>query len=60
VLRDGASAKDARICLRGNGEASFANMDAAHDFAAISRDQAPHDCALPAVPPVHLASAASP
>jgi parallel beta-helix repeat protein len=54
VLRDGASAADARICLRGNGDARFANMDAAHDFAAISRDLAPHDCALPAVQAVSL------
>jgi parallel beta-helix repeat protein len=60
VVRDGAQAADARICLRGNGDARFANLDAAHDFASISRDAAPHDCALPAVPAVSLQGAAAP
>jgi hypothetical protein len=60
VLRDGARAADAKICLGGNGDVRFANMDAAHDFASISRDLAPHDCELPAVPAVTLATAASP
>jgi parallel beta-helix repeat protein len=57
VVREGASARDARVCLRDNGPASFANLDAAGDFARISRDTADHDCALPAVPAVALAAA---
>jgi parallel beta-helix repeat protein len=60
VLRDGARAADAKICLGGNGDVRFANMDAAHDFATISRDLGPHDCTLPAVPTVTLATAAAP
>jgi parallel beta-helix repeat protein len=60
VVRDGTRAADARLCLRGNGEARFANMDAAHDFAAISRDLAAHDCTLPEVQAVSLGAAASP
>jgi len=60
VVRDGARAADARICLRGNGAAGFANLDAAHDFAGISRDTAPHNCTLPAIPAVSLGAAASP
>ena len=34
------------ICLRNNAGARFANMDAANNFKHISRDAAPHDCAL--------------
>jgi parallel beta-helix repeat protein len=60
VVRDGARTADARICLRGNGAAGFANMDAANDFATISRDLAPHDCALPAIAAVIPGAAASP
>ncbi len=60
IVRDGTRPADARICLRGNGAAAFANLDAAHDFASISRDLAPHDCALPAIPAVSLGAAAAP
>lgn len=60
IVRDGTRPADARICLRGNGAAAFANLDAAHDFASISRDLAPHDCALPAIPVVSLGAAAAP
>ena len=60
VVRDGAAPRDARICFRGNGAARFANLDAAHDFRAISRDFGPHDCSLEPVPGVALAAAASP
>jgi parallel beta-helix repeat protein len=59
VLRDGAAVKDARLCVRGNGAASFANLDAVHDFANVVRDAAPHDCELPSVPAVSLASVAA-
>jgi len=57
VVRDGATARDARICFRGNGRASFASLDAAHDFRAPTRDLRPHDCALDPVPGVVLAAA---
>jgi parallel beta-helix repeat protein len=60
ILRDGARVGDARLCLSGNGEVRFANLDAANEFAAISRDAAPHDCTLPPIAGVSLASAASP
>jgi parallel beta-helix repeat protein len=60
VVRDGSGPAEARICIRNNGAASFANLDAAHDFARISRALAPHDCALPAVAAVELPSATAP
>jgi parallel beta-helix repeat protein len=60
VVRDGASAADAAICFRDNGAASFANLDAAHDFARVSRDLGPHACTLPALAAVMLAQAAGP
>jgi parallel beta-helix repeat protein len=60
VVREGAAVGDARLCLDGNGSASFANLDAANDFAAISRDVAPHRCTLPAMGAVSLGGAASP
>ncbi|HET7291531.1 MAG TPA: parallel beta-helix domain-containing protein [Vicinamibacteria bacterium] len=60
VVRDGLTARDARICFRRNGAAAFANLDAAHDFRNVSRELSPHDCALDPVPAVALASAAVP
>jgi parallel beta-helix repeat protein len=60
VVREGATARDARICFRGNGAARFANLDAAHDFRAIDRDLGPHDCSLDPIAGVALASAAVP
>jgi parallel beta-helix repeat protein len=60
VVRDGTRSADARICLGGNGTVTFANMDAAHDFAAISRDLAPHACTLPPIRTVSLGGAAAP
>ena len=35
------------LCLGQNTNATFANIDAGHDFKAISRDATPHACALP-------------
>ena len=37
---------DKRICIRNNQNQSFANLDAAQGFKTISRETAPHDCAL--------------
>jgi len=39
----------ARICIRNNGGATFANLDAENDFQNISRDLAPHDCSREAL-----------
>ncbi len=35
-----------RICIRDNGNATFANIDAAHDFKNISNSLTPHDCQI--------------
>ncbi|MCY7349844.1 MAG: right-handed parallel beta-helix repeat-containing protein [Cytophagaceae bacterium] len=37
---------DKRICIRNNQNQSFANLDAEHDFKAVSREITAHDCAL--------------
>ena len=42
------------ICIRANGDATFRNMDAEHDFAMPSTDASPHDCAHDSLPPVAL------
>jgi len=34
----------AQICLRNNGAATFANLDAANQFKRVGRDQAPYNC----------------
>jgi parallel beta-helix repeat protein len=39
--------KDAHICIQNNGDATFANYDAAHKFKHVSRDLKMHDCSLP-------------
>lgn len=36
--------QDARICIRNNKGATFADLDAANDFRNISRDPKPYDC----------------
>jgi hypothetical protein len=36
--------QDARICIRNNKGATFADLDAANDFRNISRDHKPYDC----------------
>lgn len=41
---DGLMRAEDRICIRNNGEATFANLDAEHNFKNISRDLAPYDC----------------
>lgn len=35
------------ICIRDNGDATFANLDAENNFENISRDLAPYDCTQP-------------
>ena len=35
-----------KICIQNNGDASFAYLDAAHDFEAFSNDLKPFDCSI--------------
>ncbi|MGI9545175.1 MAG: parallel beta-helix domain-containing protein [Cyclobacteriaceae bacterium] len=44
-----------RICLSDNGEATFANLDAANDFANISREISTYQCEGTRLQPVQLA-----
>ena len=46
---DGTLRPDDRICIRNNTNHTFANLDAEHNFKAISRDLSPMDCSLPAL-----------
>ncbi len=41
-----------QICIRGNGEARFANLDYAGGLKKFNEDLGPHDCELPALPAV--------
>jgi parallel beta-helix repeat protein len=43
-----------RICISGNKNAGFANIDAANDFKNISRDVAPYTCVTASLPSVTL------
>jgi parallel beta-helix repeat protein len=51
---DGALPEDLRLCVHDNGEARFANADAAHDFARIDRDLGHFACEHPSPAPVTL------
>ena len=42
------------ICVRGNGDAGFTNLDAFNDFENLSEDIAPYDCTLENLSPVVL------
>jgi len=59
ILWDGIAPPDRepQLCFRRNGGARFANADAANDFAAVSRDPGPYDCALPRLAAVVLETA---
>jgi hypothetical protein len=37
---------ESRICIRNNGKARFASLDAENDFRNIATDTAPFDCEL--------------
>jgi parallel beta-helix repeat protein len=57
ILWDGAVAKGmdvaaTKICIHGNGDADFANIDYAGKLAKFSTNLQPHACELPALPPV--------
>jgi parallel beta-helix repeat protein len=47
---------DAKICIQNNGDATFANYDAAHGFKKPNKDMNSHKCSLPALPSVTLPS----
>jgi parallel beta-helix repeat protein len=52
---DGALPPDLRLCIHDNGDADFANIDAAHKFERIDRDLGRHACEHPSLAPVSLA-----
>ena len=44
-----------KICIQGNGDADFIDLQwPLSDANVPNQDMAPHDCALPALPEVHL------
>ncbi len=43
-----------KLCLRNNGEATFANIDAQNDFKNITTDIKAHDCTLGQLPQVQF------
>ena len=45
---------DAKICIQNNGDATFVDYDAAHEFKHPKRDLAAHGCTLPALEAVRL------
>jgi parallel beta-helix repeat protein len=47
---------DAKICIQNNGDATFVNYDAGHEFKKPNRDMKPHNCSLPPLPSVTLPS----
>ncbi len=53
TVAPGKSAQDV-LCLRGNGDADFVNLDAPGGFGAPSFDSGPHDCAGESLPEVSL------
>ncbi|HMP88484.1 MAG TPA: parallel beta-helix domain-containing protein, partial [Lacibacter sp.] len=56
ILFDGITngPKPVHLCIHGNKEQTFANIDAGNRFLLISRDARLHTCSLPPVPPVLL------
>jgi len=60
ILYDGflrPKSKDAKICIRNNGDATFIDYDAAHEFKNPKRDLGSHGCELPALQAVKLDAA---
>lgn len=53
----GKSAEDI-LCLSGNGDMSFVNLDATNGFAAPSFDSSAHDCTLPSLSVISISSSA--
>ena len=50
---------DSKICIHNNGDATFVDYDAAHQFKHPKRDIAAHGCTLPALEAVHLETLSS-
>jgi parallel beta-helix repeat protein len=48
---------DKKICITGNGDADFANLDKPNEFADVTSSLAPHDCTHPPLPAVTIAGA---
>lgn len=48
ILQKGKNLQDPelKICIQNNGDASFAYLDAEHDFEAFSNDLKPFDCSI--------------
>jgi parallel beta-helix repeat protein len=57
VVKPGA-ADDSKICIQGNGAATFVSFDGGDHYRHISRDLAPHNCSYPALEAVNLPAAA--
>lgn len=55
TILPGKSAPDV-LCMRGNGDADFVNLDAPGGFAAPSFEIAPHDCSGEELPEVSITS----
>ncbi|HXH20053.1 MAG TPA: parallel beta-helix domain-containing protein [Chitinophagales bacterium] len=46
------------ICIKGNGSATFSNVDVPHFFSGLNYDASPHDCSRAALPEVTVAAPA--
>ena len=49
ITNDKTPASQRTICLKNNKNATFANIDAGHNFKAVSRDATPYTCDLPPI-----------
>jgi parallel beta-helix repeat protein len=41
--------EEMRICIRNNGSATFANLDAANNYKKVGKDLEPYSCSLPSL-----------
>ena len=60
IIYDGVmrpKSTDAKICIRNNGDATFIDYDAAHEFKRPKRDLTSHGCGLPPLEAVRLEGA---
>ncbi|HUH04888.1 MAG TPA: hypothetical protein VML75_22980, partial [Kofleriaceae bacterium] len=54
LVVNGELPADKKICIQSNGDADFADLDRANDFANVSQDLAPHDCSHAPLPKVTI------
>lgn len=54
LVVNGELPADKKICIQSNGDADFADLDRANDFANVSQDLAPHDCSHAPLPEVSI------